>query len=218
MQLAEKQPRTRAEWAAYYGKVRRRIDAPRRVLALSPPVLALPAPEPLVMKKPDYVPQPQRWCPQQAQVSGTYVPPAQNKAYSALQIGVLAAVPRPPPVVELQQASSQAPRWAPPVVTYRCQHTRYVCDYVMRVVCQRYNITREQLVGPNRWQEIVRPRQVAMYLIKQLADHSLPGIGRIFGNRDHTTVICAVRRVEQLRQRVPELDALVCEVLGSFGC
>jgi len=54
---------------------------------------------------------------------------------------------------------------------------------------------------------VARPRQVAMYLAKQLTPRSLPEIGRRFGGRDHTTVIHAVRRIEKLRQTDAELDA-----------
>ncbi|HJM60139.1 MAG TPA: helix-turn-helix domain-containing protein, partial [Alphaproteobacteria bacterium] len=51
-----------------------------------------------------------------------------------------------------------------------------------------------------RAQMVARPRQVAMYLAKQLTQRSLPEIGRKFGNRDHTTVMHAVRKIDQLSQ------------------
>src|SRR5438132_68811 len=58
-----------------------------------------------------------------------------------------------------------------------------------------------------RAREVARPRQVAMYLSKQLTPKSLPDIGRRFGGRDHTTVIHAVRQIEKLRASDAELDA-----------
>jgi chromosomal replication initiator protein len=54
--------------------------------------------------------------------------------------------------------------------------------------------------SPRRARAVARPRQVAMYLAKQLTSRSLPEIGRKFGGRDHTTVMHAVRRIDELRQ------------------
>lgn len=69
---------------------------------------------------------------------------------------------------------------------------------VQRVVCQYYSLERLDLVSARRTKNIVRPRQCAMYLCKKLTPRSLPEIGRRFGNRDHTTVLHAVRKVEEL--------------------
>jgi chromosomal replication initiator protein len=55
------------------------------------------------------------------------------------------------------------------------------------------------MIGPKRIRSYARPRQIAMYLSKQLTTRSLPEIGRRFGGRDHTTVIHGVRRIEDLR-------------------
>lgn len=70
---------------------------------------------------------------------------------------------------------------------------------IQRKVCEHYNIRISDLVGPRRVRILVRPRQVAMYLSKQLTSRSLPEIGRQFGNRDHTTVIHGVKRIEELK-------------------
>ena len=59
---------------------------------------------------------------------------------------------------------------------------------------------------PRSARSVARPRQIAMYLSKQLTTRSLPEIGRKFGGRDHTTVIHAVRKIEQLREEDPALD------------
>ena len=64
------------------------------------------------------------------------------------------------------------------------------------------------MTSARRAREVARPRQVAMYLSKQLTPKSLPDIGRRFGGRDHTTVIHAVRQIEKLRASDAELDAL----------
>ena len=64
-----------------------------------------------------------------------------------------------------------------------------------------YNIRLSDLIGPKRVRTYARPRQIAMYLAKQLTSRSLPEIGRRFGGRDHTTVMHGVRRIEELKAR-----------------
>ncbi|RAI01129.1 chromosomal replication initiator protein DnaA [Acuticoccus sediminis] len=76
---------------------------------------------------------------------------------------------------------------------------------IQRVVCQHYGISRGDLVSARRTKVIVRPRQVAMYLCKMLTPRSLPEIGRRFGNRDHTTVLHAVRKIDDLKERDQKL-------------
>ena len=66
-------------------------------------------------------------------------------------------------------------------------------------MAEHYNIRLSELVGPKRLRIFARPRQVAMYLCKQLTSRSLPEIGRHFGKRDHTTVMHGVRRIEELK-------------------
>ena len=67
---------------------------------------------------------------------------------------------------------------------------------IQRVVARQYNVSRADLLCSRRTANIVRPRQLAMYLAKILTLRSLPEIGRRFGGRDHTTVLHAVRRIE----------------------
>lgn len=69
---------------------------------------------------------------------------------------------------------------------------------IHRLVSAYYSIPVIEMVSARRSREVARPRQVAMYLAKQTTPKSLPDIGRHFGWRDHTTVIHAVRKVEQL--------------------
>jgi len=66
------------------------------------------------------------------------------------------------------------------------------------VVARQYNVSRSDLLSSRRTANVVRPRQVAMYLAKTLTLRSLPEIGRRFGGRDHTTVLHAVRKIEGL--------------------
>ena len=65
---------------------------------------------------------------------------------------------------------------------------------IQEMVSDRFGITLDELKGSRRSQEIVYPRQVAMYLSRELTDASLPKIGKEFGGRDHTTVIHATPR------------------------
>jgi len=69
---------------------------------------------------------------------------------------------------------------------------------IQRVVSVHYQVSRSDLVSSRRTRAIVVPRQIAMYLAKVLTPRSLPEIGRRFGNRDHTTVLHAVRKIEGL--------------------
>ncbi|MEM7438719.1 MAG: chromosomal replication initiator protein DnaA [Pseudomonadota bacterium] len=73
-------------------------------------------------------------------------------------------------------------------------------DQIIRKVADHYTLRLSDILGPRRARSIARPRQIAMYLAKTLTSKSLPEIGRRFGNRDHTTVIHAVRKIEELMQ------------------
>ena len=75
---------------------------------------------------------------------------------------------------------------------------RVKIEDIQRVVARQYNVSRADLLSSRRTANVVRPRQVAMYLAKLLTLRSLPEIGRRFGGRDHTTVLHAVRKIENL--------------------
>ncbi len=78
---------------------------------------------------------------------------------------------------------------------------RVTIDEIQRKVAEHYNIRLTDMSSARRARAVARPRQVAMYLAKQLTSRSLPEIGRKFGNRDHTTVMHAVSRVNELKER-----------------
>lgn len=75
---------------------------------------------------------------------------------------------------------------------------RIKIDDILRIVSKHFGVNRSDLLSARRNRSIVRPRQIGMYLAKSLTSRSLPEIGRRFGNRDHTTVLHAIRKVEQL--------------------
>ena len=80
----------------------------------------------------------------------------------------------------------------------RASERRITIDEIQKKVAEHYNVRIADMHSARRARAIARPRQVAMYLAKQLTPRSLPEIGRKFGGRDHTTVIHAVRKVEEL--------------------
>jgi chromosomal replication initiator protein len=85
-------------------------------------------------------------------------------------------------------------------------------DEVVSQVAGAFGVTVQNLVGPDRRQEIVLPRQIAMYLLRVEANCSLPKIGEAFGGRDHTTVMHACQKVTDLLERDGKLRRQVIEI------
>ena len=80
----------------------------------------------------------------------------------------------------------------------RANDRKVSIEEIQRKVAEHFNIKYSDMVSARRARAVARPRQIAMYLAKQLTSRSLPDIGRKFGGRDHTTVMHAVRKVEDL--------------------
>jgi chromosomal replication initiator protein len=93
---------------------------------------------------------------------------------------------------------------------------RITIDEIQRTVCQFYRVDRTEMSSKRRARAVVRPRQVAMYLSKVLTPRSYPEIGRKFGGRDHSTVIHAVRLIEDLRTRDADMDGDVRSLLRQL--
>jgi chromosomal replication initiator protein len=93
---------------------------------------------------------------------------------------------------------------------------RVTIDAVMRAVAERFDLQPSQLKQKTNAHEISRPRQIAMYLVKELTSASLPEIGRHFGGKHHTTVLHSVRKVDEMRQTDPDLNNLIHNIIGSF--
>lgn len=91
----------------------------------------------------------------------------------------------------------------------RASERKISVEEIQRQVSDHYNIRLSDMIGPKRLRNFARPRQVAMYLCKQMTSRSLPEIGRRFGGRDHTTVMHGVKRIEELRTQ----DAQIAEDL-----
>jgi len=87
---------------------------------------------------------------------------------------------------------------------------------IQRRVEAYYGLAAGDMRSPRRHRRVARPRQIAMFLARRLAGRALPEIGRLFGDRDHTTVLHAVRAIEALRLSDPSVDRdvnLLCEAL-----
>ena len=80
----------------------------------------------------------------------------------------------------------------------RANDRKVTIEEIQKRVAAHYNIRLGEMFSARRSRAIARPRQVAMYLSKQLTERSLPEIGRKFGGRDHTTVMHAVRKIDEL--------------------
>lgn len=95
----------------------------------------------------------------------------------------------------------------PPAPTFRC-----IKDHVAAA----YKISVPEMLSQRKEMKVCRPRQLAMYFCRMMTGHSMPEIGRRFGGRDHTTVICAVRKITQMRAEDPKFDARVAELQAKI--
>lgn len=148
----------------------------------------------------------------------------QNPPNAVLDEGIdLKRKPAPPvlpePVVEVV---------APPIpyglgnihpdiqVTFCRPETRVDVISIIREVARRYKVTVTDIKSPRRTMDVVHPRHIAMYLAKVLTQNSLPRIGKLFGGRDHTTVLHAVRKIEKLRQPDSALDSELTDMTEAI--
>jgi chromosomal replication initiator protein len=93
---------------------------------------------------------------------------------------------------------------------------RIKIEDILRIISRHFGVSKGDLLSQRRHRSVVWPRQIGMYLAKQLTHRSLPEIGRRFGNRDHTTVLHAIRKIEGviagdagLRDELEELKKLL---------
>lgn len=96
------------------------------------------------------------------------------------------------------------------------QERRITIDSIQKAVGERFQIKQSQLKEKSNTKKVVYPRQVAMYLVKELTDASLPEIGRAFGGKHHTTVIHSINKIEQQRHIDPELNRLLHSLMDSL--
>jgi chromosomal replication initiator protein len=96
------------------------------------------------------------------------------------------------------------------------QERRITMDTVLRAVAEKFQMQPMQLKQKTNARQIVHPRQVAMYLIKELTQSSLPEIGRMFGGKHHTTVLHSIQKIDRMRQKDADLNRLIHSVTDSI--
>jgi hypothetical protein len=124
------------------------------------------------------------------------------------------ARPYPPPRCRLDRDYERA--WALEILGVVARddrpRARLKVEHVQRATAQHFGISRSEMLSPGRAHSLSRPRHVAMYLAKTLTTKSYAEIGRCFGDRNHTTVLHAVRRIEDLFAHDAELAASVDDI------
>jgi chromosomal replication initiator protein len=93
---------------------------------------------------------------------------------------------------------------------------RITMDSVLRAVAERFALQPAQIKQKSNARQIAYPRQITMYLIKELTHASLPEIGRMFGGKHHTTVLHSVQKIDKLRQKDAELNRLIHSLIDSI--
>ncbi len=96
------------------------------------------------------------------------------------------------------------------------QDRRVTIDSIQKAVAEQFQIKQSQLKEKSNTKKVVYPRQVAMYLVKELTHASLPEIGRAFGGKHHTTVIHSINKIEKVRHNDPELNRLLHSLIDSL--
>jgi chromosomal replication initiator protein len=94
---------------------------------------------------------------------------------------------------------------------------RLTIPLIQQAVCEFYNIEIEDLKAQRRTKNVTLPRQIAMYLVRELTDYSLPKIGGEFGGRDHSTVIHACDKIQELIKSDPEIDRIIKNLIHTLG-
>jgi chromosomal replication initiator protein len=89
-------------------------------------------------------------------------------------------------------------------------------EQIQKFVAEYYQLKLAELKSRNNSKSVAMPRQIAMYLCKQLTHASLPEIGRSFGGKHHSTVIHSIRKVEEMRKKNPEFHSVIGNLMESF--
>jgi len=96
------------------------------------------------------------------------------------------------------------------------QDKRVNIESIIRAVAERYSLQAGQIKQKSNTRQIAYPRQIAMYLTKELTSASLPEIGRAFGGKHHTTVMHSIQKIEGLRQKDPDLNKTIHNLMDSL--
>lgn len=126
----------------------------------------------------------------------------------------VARLPEPKPVtviLPIDNAQLEA-AWKVIDKTYTTVDGMSQSDAVKRAVCAYYGISKDDLVSRRRTSPLIRPRQMAQYILRITTTMSVPQIGRLVGNRDHTTVLYSIEKI----QRLAETDAAVAAEIADL--
>ncbi len=96
------------------------------------------------------------------------------------------------------------------------QERRVTIDAIQKAVAERFGVKQSQLKEKSNAKAVVYPRQIAMYLVKELTEASLPEIGRAFGGKHHTTVIHSIDKIERLRHKEADLNKMLHSLMDSL--
>jgi len=97
------------------------------------------------------------------------------------------------------------------------QRPRLTIDHIKEEVASRYQVSRAELEGASRKKEITQARHVAIYLAREMTDHSFPAIGREFGDRDHTTIMHSYVKIKSLLEDTPLLHAEISDLQEALA-
>lgn len=97
------------------------------------------------------------------------------------------------------------------------EERRISIENIQRVVCQEFRLSVSQLKAKNNSRSVAYPRQLAMYLAKELTSASLPQIGREFGGKHHTTALHAIHKIGEMRKSDRALDKLIHKLTDSLN-
>jgi len=101
-------------------------------------------------------------------------------------------------------------------LTFGQEGRRISIESIVKAVAERFSLQPAQLKQKTNEQKIAYPRQIAMYLAKELTPASLPEIGRAFSGKHHTTVLHSIQKIDRLRQREPDLNSLIHSLVDSI--
>jgi len=96
------------------------------------------------------------------------------------------------------------------------QERRVSIDSIQKVVAEHFQLKQAQLKEKSNTRTIAYPRQIAMYLVKEMTQASLPEIGRSFGGKHHTTVLHSIHKIERLRQSDQDFNRLIHRLIDSL--
>ena len=96
------------------------------------------------------------------------------------------------------------------------QERKITIEAIIKAVGEKFNLQSAQLKQKSNERKIAYPRQIAMYVVKELTAASLPEIGRAFGGKHHTTVLHSIQKIDKLRQKDPDLNRLIHSLIDSL--